>query len=165
MPDIHIRQVLPADLDACHRLEAACFPEAEAASRGNIAVRIERFAQGFQVAETDGRIVGHVNGGATNKDDITDEAFKALIGHEPGGRNAVVFSLAVDPASRRCGLGARLMDSFAEAMRDQGRERVLLLCKDVLVPFYSRLGFMDRGASASTHGGAAWREMALDLGR
>lgn len=163
MPDIHIRQVLPADLDACHRLEAVCFPEEEAASRENIAVRIGQYPEGFQVAEQDGVIVGHVNGGATGKDDITDEAFKALIGHDPDGGNAVVFSLAVDPAHRRNGLGARLMRSYVDSMRTQGRENVLLLCKEALLPFYGRLGFVDRGLSASTHGGAAWYEMVLAL--
>ena len=48
-------------------------------------------------------------------------------------------------------------------MRTQGRKRVLLLCKEALTPFYARLGFVDRGPSASTHGGALWREMALAL--
>lgn len=163
MPDVVLRRVLNADLDPCLTLERACFPEAEAASRENIAVRIRDFPQGFLVAEAAGAVVGHVNSGATGKDDITDEAFKALIGHDPAGRNAVVFSLAVAPAMRGRGLGARLMRAFALDMRAQGRERVLLLCKTPLAPFYARLGFEDRGPSVSTHGGAAWREMALAL--
>ena len=34
--DIIIRQVMPEDLDAVARVEAVCFPEAEAASRASL---------------------------------------------------------------------------------------------------------------------------------
>lgn len=160
---IAIRQAAPSDLEHCLVLEQACFPPAEAASRENIAIRLADFPQGFLVAEAGGRIVGQVNSGATHKDDISDEAFKGLIGHEPDGANIVVFSLAVLPEMRRGGLGAQLMREFIAGSRKRGHQQVLLLCKDALVPFYSRLGFADRGISASTHGGAVWHEMGLVL--
>ncbi|MBU1003089.1 MAG: GNAT family N-acetyltransferase [Proteobacteria bacterium] len=160
---ITIRQAVPADLDACLEIELACFPASEAASRENIAIRIRDFPKGFYVAECRGSILGQVNSGATAKDDISDEAFKALVGHDPAGQNIVVFSLAVLSEQRGNGLGAQLMRHFISEARSQGRRQVLLLCKDALVPFYARLGFMDRGPSACTHGGAQWREMGLIL--
>jgi len=159
-----LRLVRPQDLDACHALEACCFPPAEAASRGNIATRIARFPEAFLVAEAGGTVVGHVNCGATSKDDITAEAFKALVGHEPGGRNLVVFSLATAPAWRGRGVASALMTRLVAQARAQGRAWVLLLCKVELAGFYQGLGFVDGGPSASTHGGAAWREMRLKLG-
>ncbi|BBD07672.1 GNAT family N-acetyltransferase [Desulfovibrio ferrophilus] len=161
--NIIIRQATPADIDTCLALETVCFPASEAASRESISIRIEQFPEGFYVAENQGQIVGQINSGATSKDDISDEAFKALEGHDAAGSNIVVFSLAVLPDQQGNGLGAQLMRHFIKQSRQQGRQQVLLLCKDVLVPFYSRLGFDDRGLSACTHGGAQWREMGQVL--
>jgi predicted N-acetyltransferase YhbS len=48
---------------------------------------------------------------------------------------------------------------FQEAEED-GRAAILLLCKSKLIPYYQRFGFVDRGKSASTHGGFEWHEMA-----
>ncbi|MCK9239147.1 N-acetyltransferase [Desulfocurvus sp.] len=159
-----VRRVRPEDLDACHRLEQCCFPPAEAASREKVAARIERFPEAFLVAEADGVVVGQVSCGATHKDDITDEAFKALIGHHPDGRNLVVFTLTTDPGWRKRGVASALMARLLADARARGRARVLLLCKDDLKGFYQGLGFADGGLSASTHGGTTWSEMRLDLG-
>lgn len=158
-----IRQALPDDLSACHHIESACFPEDEAAPETSIRTRIERFPEGFYVAELDGVVVGQVNSGCTDKDDITDEAFKKLVGHEPGGRNMVVFSLSVLPEHQGKGIAKALMLRFAEASRRLEKERVLLLCKDGLLGFYEKMGFTCRGISACTHGGARWNEMSLFL--
>ena len=45
--DIIIRQVVPEDLDAVARVEAVCFPEAEAAARASFAQRIQVFPESF----------------------------------------------------------------------------------------------------------------------
>lgn len=162
MPPV-IRPVTETDLTACHCVEALSFPEDEAASLDSIRTRIDIFPDGFLVAEDNGRIIGMVNSGSTSKDDITDEDFKSLIGHEPDGENIVVFSLCVLPEYRGNGIAADLLAQFVEHSRSLGKRRVLLLCKDGLVPFYRRAGFTDRGISSSTHGGAVWHEMVKDL--
>lgn len=158
-----IRQVTPADLDACFAVESACFPPEEAAARETIALRIEQFPQGFLVAELDGAVVGHINSGATDDDDITDEEFKQLIGHDAGGRNMVVFSLAVLPDYQRQGIAAALMERFVERSRALGKDSILLLCKEQLIRYYEKLGFRYVAQSRSSHGGAAWHEMVYDL--
>ena len=61
-----IRTVTAADLDAVTALEAACFPPAEAATREAFAYRIETFPERFFVAERQGRIIGLVNGCASD---------------------------------------------------------------------------------------------------
>ena len=46
----------------------------------------------------DGRVVGtksFVNSAETDKDDISDEELKQLIGHDPDGKSMTVFALAV----------------------------------------------------------------------
>lgn len=159
-----IRQVRIGDLDACCQIESACFSPSEAASRASIEARIEIFSKGFLVAECDAKVVGQINSGATDLDDITDEAFKQLIGHVPEGKHLVVFSLSVLPAFRGRGIAARLLEQFIQKAKEDGRAAILLLCKRRLIPYYQRFGFVDRGISASTHGGFKWHEMALDLG-
>lgn len=165
--EVTIRRVRSGDWEACCAVEAVCFPPEEAAEPDSVAERIRVFPQGFYVAEAESGagpvLAGMINSGATHKGDITDEAFKKLVGHEPDGANMVVFSLSVRPEWRGRGLARRLMERFVRESRTQGRRRVLLLCKDPLVGFYGRLGFRDGGLSVSTHGGAAWHEMRMEL--
>lgn len=163
MKDLIIRNVTMDDLTACHTIEANCFPAAEAAWTTSLRTRIEEYHEGFLVAELDGRVVGQVNSGATDKDDITDEEFKQLISHDPDGRNIVIFSLSVHPEYQRRGIADRLMTEFINQARDMGKGAVKLLCKEDLIPYYERHGFLDDGLSASTHGGAAWHAMTLHL--
>ncbi len=159
-----VRRVEPRDVPACITLEARCFPPEEAASPERVRLRAEVFPDGFLVAEDPrGEIVGLVMSGATEKEDISDEALKELIGHDPAGTHAVVLSVAVLPAFEGSGLGRRLLEEFAGQARAAGRQSVLLLCKSPLVPWYERLGYRDQGPSASTHGGATWHQMKQDL--
>src|SRR5215207_5848650 len=97
MNEAVIRHVLPEDLDGCFTVETPGFPPEEAATRETIQLRIETFPEDFLVAEVNGRVVGILNSAATHKDDISDEELKQLIGQDPGGRNMVVFALAVLP--------------------------------------------------------------------
>lgn len=158
-----IRQVTLTDLAACHAVEAACFPPAEAAPLENIRRRIELFPEGFLVAELAGELIGMVNSGATHDDDISDEGFKRLINHDPAGANIVIFSLAVLPVYQRQGIAGQLLKAFIARARQLGKRRILLICKPPMIAYYARFGFVDAGPSSSTHGGAHWHEMSLEL--
>ena len=163
MNEINIRHVRPQDLDACFTVETSGFPPEEAATRETIRLRIETFPEGFLVAEQNGTVVGILNSAATNKDDISDEELKQLIGHDPAGENMVVFALAVLPGFRKQGIARQLMSRFAEEARRRNKQNILLLCKQHLVAYYERMGFEHTGLSKSTHGGAQWHEMRLRL--
>lgn len=163
MENLNIRQVTLDDLNICHKIESTCFLPSEAAPRESIEKRISMFPEGFLVAEYEGNIVGQINSGATNKEDITDEEFKKLIGHDSDGKNIVVFSLAVLPDYQKKGIAGQLMVRFVENSRNSGRGKVLLICKSDLVHYYSNLGFSYGGVSASRHGGFEWHEMAMPL--
>lgn len=163
MTEYNIRMVEPDDLTACHTVEANSFPPSEAAWTTSLRTRIETYPEGFLVAEHNGRVVGQVNSGSTHKDDISDEEFKQLIGHDPDGENIVIFSLSVLPEYRSKGIGSRLMNNFIEQARDMGKSKILLLCKEDLIRYYARWGFLDNGLSSSQHGGCRWHEMALPL--
>lgn len=163
MKDFIIRNADIDDLPACHTIEANCFPPAEAAWTTSIRNRIEEYPEGYLVAEIDGNIVGQVNSGSTDKDDITDEEFKKLIGHDPDGRHMVIFSLSVHPEYQRRGIADKLMGEFIVQAREMGKSTIKLLCKGDLIPYYARHGFLDDGPSASEHGGAQWHSMTLHL--
>ena len=163
MNNIIIRHVLPTDLDQCFIVETSGFPPEEAATRATIKLRIETFPEGFLVAEVHERIVGLLNSAATDKDDISDEELKQLIGHDPAGKNMVVFALAVLPEYQKRGIASQLMSTFVDEARGRGKEKVLLMCKAHLVAYYERMGFDHIGLSKSTHGGAEWHEMRMVL--
>ena len=160
---LKIRQGRIEDLEECFRLEGKTFPEEEAASKENIEVRLSKFSEGFIVGEAEGRIVAHINSGSTNKDDITDEGFKGLVGHEACGKNIVIFSVAVDPEYQRRGAATLMMKEFIEVARGMGKEKILLLCKENLMKMYKGMGYKEIGKSTSTHGGASWYEMEYTL--
>ncbi len=163
MSEVIIRQVQSKDLDECYIVETSGFSPEEAASKETIQLRIDTFPQGFFVAEVDGKVIGMVNGAATNKDDISDEELKQLIGHDAGGRNMVIFALAVLPEFQKRGIAKQLMLKFIEEAGQNKKEKVLLICKQHLVAYYAGLGFVHAGLSHSTHGGAEWHEMRLSL--
>jgi ribosomal protein S18 acetylase RimI-like enzyme len=163
MSEIIIRNVQPKDLDECCAVEASGFSPEEAASRETIQLRIDMFPQGFFVAEVGGRIVGMVNGAATNKDDISDEELKQLIGHDADGRNMVIFALAVLPEFQKQGIAKRLVQRFIEEAGRTKKEKIFLMCKQHLIAYYGGLGFTHMGLSRSTHGGSQWNEMCYSI--
>ena len=158
--NVIIRHVVEGDLDACFTIESTCYTT-DAATREKIEKRIALFPAGFLVAEVDGQVVGMVNCGATNNEDITDDAFKDMTDHVHDGKHIVIFSLAVLPAFQGVGISGRLMEKFIEASRDLEKEKILLMCKSGLISYYRKYGFLYAGKSKSTLGGFEWHEMYL----
>jgi ribosomal protein S18 acetylase RimI-like enzyme len=163
MNEIKIRKVTDHDLEGCYTVESGCFFPSEAASKATIEKRIKVFPQGFLVAELDGTIIGHINSGSTHKEDITDEAFKDLVGHDSDGDNIVIFSLAVLPEFQKRGIAKHLMLRFIAESKQLGKKKIMLICKSDLIAYYQQYGFIYVGESASTHGGFKWHEMFLPL--
>jgi ribosomal protein S18 acetylase RimI-like enzyme len=163
MKNIKIRNVTAHDLDACFNVESQCFLLSEAASREKIKKRIKVFPQGFLVAELNGNVIAHINSGSTDNEDITDEAFKELVGHDNNGQNIVIFSLAVLPNFQKKGIARQLMARFVEQSRKLKKKKIMLICKSELIGYYQNYGFSYTGESASTHGGFKWHEMYLSV--
>jgi ribosomal protein S18 acetylase RimI-like enzyme len=161
--DVTIRNVTAHDLDACYGVEVRCFPPSEAAPRERIERRIRVFPEGFFVAELDGTVIGFINGSSTDKEDITDQAFKEMANHDPCGKNIVIIALAVDPQFQKKGIARKLLSRFIEESERLEKQKVMLICKPDLVDYYRAFGFIDAGESASTYGGAKWHDMVLPL--
>ena len=79
-----LRTARQEDTDRCFEIETSAFAADEAASRATIAKRIRVYPQGFLVLESGGEILGFVNSGCAHVVEMADEAFKDLVGHDPG---------------------------------------------------------------------------------
>ena len=163
--EVCIRKVKPEDLDAVTRVEAVCFPEAEAAPRESFRQRISTFPDSFFVAEKDGEIIGFINGCATDSRVIFDEMFADASHHREDGIYQSLFGLDVIPEYQHQGLASRLMEHLIEDAREKGRKGLTLTCKDRLIGFYERFGYKNLGLSQSVHGGAVWYDMILEFPR
>lgn len=161
--DIRIRQVMPKDLDAVARVEAVCFPEAEAAARASFAQRIQTFPESFFVAEKEGEIIGFINGCVTDARTICDEMFEDADYHKPDGAYQSIFGLDVVPEWQHKGIAGQLMNHLIQEAGKRGRKGLILTCKERLIGFYERFGYKNMGISGSVHGGAVWYDMILEL--
>jgi len=160
---VNIRTVQNKDIEWCYKIEKECFAHSEAASMKSLKDRAVLYPDGFIVAEVDQSVIGMVNSGSTNSDDITDEEFKKLIGHTENGKNIVIFSVSVLPEHQSKGVATTLVKQFIVRAQELGKEKVLLLCKTDLISFYEKLGFFYGGISSSTHGGVEWHEMVYSI--
>jgi len=115
------------------------------------------------VAEVDGVVAGFINSGAAFEVQMSDEAFKELIGHDPDGPHVVIMSVVVHPDYQGQGLAKHLMGEFIERMRTLNKASINLMCKERHIPLYTGFGFAYVKPSASDHGGMAWHEMVLVL--
>jgi len=158
----NIRNVRPEDLEAVTALEAHCFPPEKAAGEEAFAYRIASFPERFFVAELDGQIIGMVNGCASTLPFIEDRLFEPQ-GHEPEGKNQMVFGLAVEPAYQRQGIGSTLLRHLIAYAKETGMKQVILTCREAKLGFYGKLGFVNMGLSKSVHGGVPWYDMVLEL--
>lgn len=158
-----IRHVTAADLDRCYAIETLAYEGDEAATREKIATRIATWPDGFIVAEVDGQVAGFINSGAAFDVQMSDEAFKELIGHDPAGPNVVIMSVVVHPDYQGLGLAKRLLGEFIDRMREQGKATIHLMCKERHIPLYAGFGFAYIKPSESDHGGMAWHEMIFTL--
>lgn len=156
-----IRKATTEDLDAVTAVEAECFPPAEAADRESMKRRLKAYPDHFWVLEDQGKIIGFVNGMVTDEPHLEDEMYEDAFLHDERGAWQMIFGVDTIPEYRRQGCAAMLLMHVIEEARKQNRRGLVLTCKDPLVHYYSKFGFVDEGMSESTHGGVPWHEMRL----
>ena len=161
--NITIRQATIEDLDSITKVEAICFPIAEAATRDSFNQRINTFSKSFFVAEIEGNIIGFINGSIINETVIYDELFEDSTLHIPDGDYQTIFGLDVMPDYRNVGVAAQLMNYMIEVSKLAGRKGVILTCKKKLIDYYAKFGYINKGISKSIHGGAEWYDMILEF--
>ena len=159
---MHIRTAVPADLPAVTAVEAACFPAAEAATEADFAKRLAVYPDHFWLMEDDnGTLVSFVNGLVTDEPHLRDEMYADAGFHDEHGAWQMIFGVNTLPSYRRQGLAEQVLRQVIGDARAQGRKGCVLTCKDKLLHYYGKLGFVNEGVSQSTHGGVVWYEMRL----
>ena len=156
-----IRTAVPADLDAVTALEAACFPPAEAASRAALAVRLGAFAHTFWLLWEGQELLAMVGGMTAAQRDLTDEMYAGDKLYDPDGPWLMIFTVGSRPDCRGKGYPSQLMAEAIRTAKEQGRAGLVLTCKEGLLAYYERFGFVNEGVSSSEHGGALWYQMRL----
>ncbi|MEG3755619.1 N-acetyltransferase [Psychromonas arctica] len=159
----NIREAKTSDLDRCYEIERAAYAGDEAASKEKILCRIQQYPQGFLILENDIEIIGFVNSGATHHVQLSDEAFKELVGHDAAGKHIVVMSVVVHPDYQGKGYADTLLSAFIAQMQALKKSDIYLICQTELIHLYAKHGFTHLGPSDSLHGGLSWHEMSLSL--
>ena len=158
---MEIRKGTLKDLEAIAAVEAACFPAAEAATAEEFAGRLQQYGDHFWLLWEGERLLAFVDGFCTDWPDLTDEMYADASLHRENGAWQMIFGVNTIPACRRQGYAGQLLQQVIADARAQGRKGLVLTCKEALVHYYAKFGFVNEGVSGSTHGGVVWYQMRL----
>lgn len=183
---MRIRHATMDDATAITAVEAACFPVAEAANEHEVRARLSVYPNHFWLMvddsathvpdnglpddgdghadatmTQDGRLVAFVNGFTTDLPDLTDDMYDDAAMHDERGAWQMIFGVDTAPDYQHHGYASALLRAAIEDARAAGRTGLVLTCKDRLIGFYERFGFVNEGVSESTHGDVTWYQMRL----
>ena len=159
---MEIRTAELSDLDAIARVEAECFPQAEAATREDFEKRLAAYRNHFWLLFDGERLVSFVDGMVTDQEDLTDDLYENAQKHDEKGAWQMIFGVNTLPEYRQHGYAGELLRRAIDDARQQHRKGLVLTCKEHLLPYYAQFGFRDEGVSdKSTHGNVVWHQMRL----
>jgi GNAT superfamily N-acetyltransferase len=150
--DFYLEPIQSDDIDTVYELESESYPPDEAATLEKVTYRSTQANQYFLVLKrkTDRSIVGFVNGTCVMGRTISHSS---MAEHHPNGRTLVVHSVTVNAIYRRKGIATYMLRQYLRNIHQLGTiDRVLLLSKAYLLPFYLRCGFQFIGLSPVEHG-------------
>lgn len=152
-----------ADLAAVAAVEKACFPPAEAATADEFRDRLAHYAAHFWLLfDEKGDLVSFVDGMVTDERDLTDAMYAQAAMHDEKGAWQMIFGVNTLPEYRKRGYAGELIRRAIADARQQGRKGLVLTCKERLIAYYAKFGFVDEGVSEkSTHGNVRWHQMRL----
>ena len=156
-----IRTATMEDLEAVAAVEAECFPPAEAATKEVFAKRLEYYGNHFWLMYDGDKLISFVDGFVTDEADLTDEMYEKAELHKEHGAWQMIFGVNTVPSCRKRGCAGELIKRAIADAKAQGRKGLVLTCKDRLVPYYAKFGFVNEGVSESVHGNAVWNQMRL----
>ena len=161
-----IRKAAQSDLDQIAQIESICFPQGQAAGREVIRDRLRTFPDHFMImCDEYSKAAAFINGFTTDRSDLTDEMYRSAYMHDENGAWQMVFGLCTLPEYRQRGFAQRLLKEFIRQAGLQGRKGVVLTCKQQLITYYEKFGFVNEGiSSGSVIGGVQWYQMRLLLG-
>ena len=150
------------DIAAIAAAEAACFPPAEAATEQEFVERIKYYGNHFWLLYDADKLIAFVDGFVTDEPDLTDTMYENACMHNENGAWQMIFGVNTLPEYRNRGYAGELIRRAISDARQQGRKGLVLTCKDRLLAYYAKFGFVDEGVSEkSTHGNVQWHQMRL----
>lgn len=156
-----IRMATMKDLEAITAIELRCFPVEEAATEKDFKERLTVYPNHFWIMEDNGKIVSFANGMVTNEPILADKMFEDAKLHDENGKWQMIFGVNTIPEYRRQGCAATIINNIISDAKAQGRKGLVLTCKEKLLHYYEKFGFINEGISQSVHGGAVWYDMRL----
>lgn len=159
---MHFRTADGADVARIAELEAICFPISEAATKAQFEKRLKYYGNHFLLMFDGDRLISFVDGFVTDNPDLTDEMYDKAEMHDENGRWQMIFGVNTHPEYRKQGCAETLIRRMIDDAKKQGRTGLVLTCKDELVAYYSKFGFVNEGVTdKSTHGNVKWNQMRL----
>ncbi len=158
-----IRTATIDDLAAISAIEAECFPLTEAATENEFRDRLKHYANHFWLMFDDDKLIAFVDGFCTDEPDLTDEMYAKADMHSEEGVWQMIFGVNTLPDYRNQGFAGELIKQAISDAKSQGRKGLVLTCKDKLIHYYSKFGFVNEGISESVHGNVTWYQMRLTL--
>ena len=150
------------DIAAIAAAEAACFPSAEAATEQEFVERIKYYGNHFWLLYDADKLIAFVDGFVTDEPDLTDTMYENACMHNESGAWQMIFGVNTLPEYRKRGYAGELIRRAIADARQQGRKGLVLTCKERLIAYYAKFGFVDEGVSEkSTHGNVQWHQMRL----
>ena len=148
-------------LDAVTTVEAECFPPSEAATRADFEHRLSHYGDHFWLMFDESKLIAFVDGMVTDAADLTDEMYERAELHKESGAWQMIFGVNTIPEYRKHGYAGDLIKRAISDAKAQGRKGLVLTCKDKLIHYYAKFGFVNEGVSASVHGNVTWYQMRL----
>ena len=156
-----IRTATIEDLDAVTTVEAECFPPSEAATSADFEHRLSHYGDHFWLMFDESKLIAFVDGMVTDAADLTDEMYERAELHKESGAWQMIFGVNTIPEYRKHGYAGDLIKRAISDAKAQGRKGLVLTCKDKLIHYYAKFGFVNEGVSASVHGNVTWYQMRL----
>lgn len=147
------------DLKKIAELERLCFPAEEAATESSFLKRLNIYPNHFWILESDGRIISVINGMVTDEADLKDEMYHNADMHDENGKWQMIFGVETHPDHQKKGYAEILMKRVIEDAISDNRSGLVLTCKEKLIPYYQKFGFVNEGVSNSVHGNTVWYQM------
>ncbi|MFR2156692.1 MAG: GNAT family N-acetyltransferase [Evtepia gabavorous] len=155
---MEIRTAAPQDLPAVTRLEALCFPPAEAAPKAAFRDRLAACPQTCWLLWEGDTLLAMVNGMTVQTPDLTDAMYETTALHDPAGPWLMIFGVDTHPDHRRRGYAGRCSRHAIQAAGTRGGRG---WCSPAERLRFIPVRVCQRGVSASVHGRTVWCQMQL----
>ncbi len=160
-----IRHATMDDLKAISELESLAFPPGTACEEESFRQRLTHYPSHFWLVfdtlESDLTLVSFSDGLVTDACDLTDEMYDRADMHNEAGAWQMIFGLVTHPQYRQRGYATAALTAAISQAKKEARQGLVLTCKEALIHYYAKFGFINEGRSVSTHGDTVWYQMRL----